>query len=137
MERMITGVGAAGGRHRGPVRVVHGEAEFAMLRQGEVLVCAVASPAWTVLFGRAGAVLTDRGGTMSNPAIVAREYGIPAVVGTGDGTSALRDGQIVTVDGDDGVVWIDPDPGSRRPARVGARSARLDSEELREPLLSS
>jgi rifampicin phosphotransferase len=64
----------------------------------------VTSPVWSVLFPSIGALVTDVGGTLSHPAIVAREYGVPAVVATGNGTSVLRDGQIVTVDGNAGIV---------------------------------
>jgi phosphohistidine swiveling domain-containing protein len=67
----------------------------------------VTSPVWSVLFSRIGALVTDSGGILSHPAIIAREFGIPAVVATGNATSLLRDGQRVTVDGDAGVVEID------------------------------
>jgi phosphoenolpyruvate synthase/pyruvate phosphate dikinase len=80
------------------------EAEFGRLRAGDVLVCPITSPVWSVLFPSIGALVTDAGGILSHPAIIAREYGIPAVVATTNGTSVLRDGQIVTVDGANGVV---------------------------------
>ena len=79
-------------------------AEFGALRGGDVLVCPYTNPAWTPLFPRAAAVVVDSGGVGSHAAIVAREYGIPAVMGTGTGTSVLTDGQLVTVDGDTGLV---------------------------------
>ena len=68
----------------------------------------VTAPAWTPLFARAAAVVTDTGGVLAHTSLVAREYGIPAVVGTGDATVRLRDGQVVTVDGDAGVVQVQP-----------------------------
>jgi rifampicin phosphotransferase len=100
----VTGIPASPGDHTGPVRVIRNEAEFDRLRAGDVLVCPVTSPVWSVLFPSVGALVTDSGGILSHPAIIAREYGVPAVVATGNGTSALRDGQIVTVDGTAGVV---------------------------------
>ena len=64
------------------------------------------SPGWTVLLPRVGAVVTDSGGILSNPAIVAREFGVPLVVATGMGTTLLRDGQLVIVDGTSGTVEV-------------------------------
>ena len=103
-DALITGTPASGGRATGPVRVIREAADFARLRSGDVLVCPYTNPAWTPLFQRAVAVVVDTGGPGSHAAIVAREYGIPAVMGTGTGTSALTDGQVVTVDGDTGRV---------------------------------
>jgi phosphohistidine swiveling domain-containing protein len=103
-DALVSGVGASGGRVTGPVRVIRGPAEFGAMRSGEVLVCPYTNPAWTPLFQRAAAVVVDSGGLGSHAAIVAREYGIPAVMGTGTGTSVLVDGQRVTVDGDTGRV---------------------------------
>lgn len=102
-------VGAPGspGSYSGAVRVIRDDSEFDRLRPGEVLVCPTASPAWSVLFAQAGALVTDVGGASSHPAIIAREYGIPAVLGTGDATRRLRDGQLVTVDGTAGRVRIE------------------------------
>jgi rifampicin phosphotransferase len=101
---LVTGVPASGGRVTGPVRVIREPAEFGSLRSGDVLVCPYTNPTWTSLFQRAAAVVVDSGGIGSHAAIVAREYGIPAVMGTGSGTSVLADGQQVTVDGDTGRV---------------------------------
>jgi pyruvate,water dikinase len=66
----------------------------------------VTSPVWSVLFPSIGALVTDTGGILSHPAIIAREYGVPAVVNTGSGTSSLRDGEVVTVDGTTGTVRV-------------------------------
>lgn len=107
----VTGEPGSPGRHTGPVRIVRGAADFAALRPGEVLVAPTTDPAWSVLFGVAGALVTDGGGVLCHAAIVAREHAIPAVVGTGTATSTLRDGQIVTVDGTTGRVLHD-DVGS-------------------------
>ncbi|WP_448618548.1 PEP/pyruvate-binding domain-containing protein [Geodermatophilus sp. URMC 65] len=103
-DALVRGVAASGGRATGPVRVVGGPSEFGTLRDGEVLVCPYTNPAWTPLFRRAVAVVVDSGGAGSHAAIVAREYGIPAVMGTGTATTVLADGRLVTVDGDAGLV---------------------------------
>jgi pyruvate,water dikinase len=71
-----------------------------------VLVASITTPAWTPLFARAAAVVTDVGGPLSHGSIVAREYGIPAVLGTGVATNRIRSGQVITVDGSAGVVMI-------------------------------
>jgi phosphoenolpyruvate synthase/pyruvate phosphate dikinase len=73
-----------------------------------VLVCPYTNPSWTPLFQRAAAVVVDAGGIGSHAAIVAREYGIPAIMGTAVGTTVLQDGQSVTVDGDTGRVGDAP-----------------------------
>ncbi|WP_306865020.1 PEP/pyruvate-binding domain-containing protein [Arthrobacter bambusae] len=101
---LVSGTAASRGQATGPVRVIRGPSEFGLLRSGEVLVCPYTNPAWTPLFQRAAAVVVDAGGLGSHAAIVAREYGIPAVMGTGSGTSTLADGQYVLVDGTMGVV---------------------------------
>ena len=106
-QRTLNGVAAAPGRYTGPVRMVMDETQFGKLQRGDVLVCPITSPVWSVLFPTLGAVVTDVGGILSHPAIIAREHGVPAVVGTHGATKQLRDGQVVTVDGDAGVVLID------------------------------
>jgi pyruvate,water dikinase len=105
---LVTGTAASGGRATGPVRVIREVPDFGRLRGGEVLVCPYTNPSWTPLFQRAAAVVVDTGGIGSHAAIVAREYGIPAVMGSGTGTTALTDGQVVTVDGDTGRVTAVP-----------------------------
>lgn len=102
----IAGHPASAGRATGAVRIVHGPDDFAVFAQGEVLVARATSPAWTPLFARAAAVVTDGGTLAAHASLVAREYGIPAVVGTGDATARLHDGQIVTVDGTAGTITI-------------------------------
>jgi rifampicin phosphotransferase len=103
-EALVRGTPAGGGRATGAVRVVHGPEEFATLQAGEILVCPYTNPAWTPLFQRAAAVVVDSGGPGSHAAIVAREYGLPAIMGTIDGSRRLADGQRVTVDGGSGLV---------------------------------
>ena len=101
---LVTGVPASPGRARGHARIIRSLDDFGRLQPGDVLVAPVTTPAWTPLFTRAAAVVTDTGGVGSHASQVAREYGIPAVVGTGDGTARLHDGQLVLVDGGAGVV---------------------------------
>ncbi|HKH77592.1 MAG TPA: PEP-utilizing enzyme [Rubrobacteraceae bacterium] len=91
---------------RGRARVLRSLSEAAGLRQGEVLVAETTAPPWTPLFATAAAVVTDTGGILSHCAVVAREYRIPAVVGTGAATATIRSGQTIEVDGDGGVVRV-------------------------------
>jgi pyruvate,water dikinase len=101
---LLRGIPASAGSYTGPVRVVRSETEFGRVRAGDVLVCPVTSPVWSVLFPSIGALVTDAGGALSHPAIIAREYGLPAVVATVEGTTRLHDDQLVTVDGTTGTV---------------------------------
>jgi pyruvate,water dikinase len=101
---ITSGIAASPGSYTGPARVVLNETEFDKIRPGDVLVCPATSPVWSVVFPQLGALVTDSGGLLSHPAIIAREYGIPAVVATRHATSLLRDGDRVTVDGTAGVV---------------------------------
>jgi pyruvate,water dikinase len=107
-SRSLDGIAASPGRYTGPVRVVRNEGEFGKLRAGDVLVCPITSPVWSVLFPTVGALVTDTGGLLSHPAIIAREFEVPAVVATGNATSLLRDGQTVTVDGGTGRIEVRP-----------------------------
>lgn len=94
------------GRAHGPAKVIRSLAEAAKLRPGDVLVAESTAPSWTPLFATVAAVVTDAGGVLSHCAVVAREYGVPAVVGTATATERIRDGQILEVDGDAGLVRI-------------------------------
>lgn len=104
----LRGVAACPGRYTGPVRVLTDESEFGKLQPGDVLVCPETTAAWSVLFPSVGALVTDTGGLLSHPAIIAREYRVPAVLATGNATQLLRDGQLVTVDGGTGEVLFSP-----------------------------
>jgi len=117
---LARGLGASAGRYSGTVRVVRDEGELDRIRAGDVLVCPVTSPSWSVVFSRIGALVTDTGGMLSHPAIIAREFGLPAVLATGDATARLRDGDVVTVDGAAGLV-LAADPGPAAEAG-GART---------------
>jgi phosphohistidine swiveling domain-containing protein len=105
-DALVCGIPGSPGVAEGPVRVVRDASEFGQLGSGDVLVAPYTNPAWTPLFERAAAVVVDSGGPASHAAIVAREYGIPAVLGTSDATAQLRDGQRVLVDGDQGRVVL-------------------------------
>ncbi len=103
-EVLLSGSPGSSGVAEGPVRVIRGVDGFGSFRAGEVLVAPYTNPAWTPLFRQAVGVVVDSGGMASHAAVVAREYGIPAVMGTGNGTAQLTDGARVRVDGDHGVV---------------------------------
>jgi pyruvate, water dikinase len=102
----LSGAAASPGVVEGVARVVKTVRELADVRDGEILVCSITSPAWAPIFTKVQAVVTDIGGVMSHAAIVCREYGLPAVVGTGRATSQIRTGQRVSVDGSAGTVTI-------------------------------
>lgn len=103
---VLSGIGVSSGRYTGPARIVRDESEFLKIRPGDVLVCSTTAPTWTILFTEVGGLVTDLGGFLSHPAIIAREYGIPAVLSTERATKALHDGDLVTVDGDKGEVIL-------------------------------
>jgi rifampicin phosphotransferase len=104
---VIDGVAGSPGIYRGVARVVHSLDEAGDLEDGEIMVCEMTLPPWVPMFGIAGAVVSDVGGVMSHCAIVAREFNIPAVVGSVDGTTRITTGQTITVDGIKGVVYLD------------------------------
>lgn len=101
---LVSGVGASPGQVRGTVRVVHDLDGFGSVQPGDVLVCRTTDPAWTPLFGIVAAVVTETGGVLSHAAIVARELGVPAVVGAVDAMACLPDADRVAVDGARGIV---------------------------------
>ncbi len=101
---VLKGLGTSSGKVTAPARVLYGPEDFDQMKPGDVLVAVTTTPAWTPLFTMASAVVTDIGGPLSHSSIVAREYGIPAVMATGFATRRIRSGQVVTVDGAAGVV---------------------------------
>ncbi len=103
---VLEGVGASPGRVVGTARVLRGPEEFAQMQPGDILVAAITTPAWTPLFAMAAGIVTDVGGPFSHGSIVAREYGIPAVLGTGAATRRIHSGQTITVDGTAGEVIL-------------------------------
>ncbi|UGS35935.1 PEP-utilizing enzyme [Capillimicrobium parvum] len=102
----LRGVAASPGVARGPARVVNSPDELHGVQSGDVLVCRITAPSWAPVFSRVAGAVSDIGGIMAHTAIVSREYGLPAVVGTGFATQNIKDGQLVEVDGDNGVVRI-------------------------------
>ncbi|HEY71222.1 MAG TPA: hypothetical protein G4O08_11630 [Anaerolineae bacterium] len=102
----LKGVAASAGQVTGTACVLHGPDDFDQMQPGAILVAKMTTPAWTPLFAMAGGVVTDIGGPLSHGSIVAREYGIPAVLGTGAATRVIKSGQRITVDGDAGLVSL-------------------------------
>jgi pyruvate, water dikinase len=102
----LNGAAASPGTVEGVARVVRSMEQIGDVRDGEILVCGSTSPAWAPIFSKIEATVTDVGGVMSHAAIVCREYGLPAVVGTGRATSQIETGQTIRVDGSEGVVTV-------------------------------
>jgi pyruvate,water dikinase len=103
---VLKGLGTSAGRVSAPARVLLSPEDFGNMRSGDVLVAVTTTPAWTPLFAMASAVVTDIGGPLSHSSIVAREYGIPAVMATGVATRRIRSGDVVVVDGGAGTVTL-------------------------------
>jgi phosphohistidine swiveling domain-containing protein len=104
--RLITGLGASPGVVEGIARVVRTVDDFDDVRDGDILVCQMTNPAWVVLFTKIAGLVTDTGGTTSHPAVLAREFGIPAVIGTSVATTRIATGDRITIDGTAGRVEI-------------------------------
>ncbi len=102
----LKGYAASAGVVEGVARVLRSINDFGEVQEGDILVCPVTHPSWSPLFSKLKAAVSDIGGTMSHMAIVAREYGMPAVVGTGAATKKIKSGQRIRVDGDRGIVTI-------------------------------
>ncbi|MDQ3547566.1 MAG: PEP-utilizing enzyme, partial [Chloroflexota bacterium] len=103
---VLNGAAGSPGVVQGTARVVRSLADAGRIGPGDILVAPTTAPPWTPLFATVAAVVTDTGGVLSHCAVVAREYRIPAVVGTGTATTAIQDGQLIEVDGDRGIVRI-------------------------------
>jgi phosphohistidine swiveling domain-containing protein len=103
---VLKGIGGSMGTVTAPARVLGGPQDFGQMQPGDVLVASITTPAWTSLFAMASGVVTDIGGPLSHSSIVAREYGIPAVLGTAVATRRIRSGQLIRVDGDAGTVRL-------------------------------
>jgi len=106
VEERLSGFPGSPGKVEGKARVIRNFEEFPFLQAGEILVCPYTSTAWTPLFLKIAGVITDTGGMLTHAAIAAREYGIPAVVGTWNATNSIRNGDLVRLNGDDGIVEI-------------------------------
>jgi pyruvate,water dikinase len=112
-ERVITGIAASPGTVEGIARVVNTVDDFDDVRDGDILVCQMTNPAWVVLFTKIAGLVTDTGGTTSHPAVLSREFGIPAVVGTSVATQRIVTGDRVRVDGGAGRVEVLRDEAAR------------------------
>jgi pyruvate,water dikinase len=105
--RVLRGVAASPGSFRGRARLIETLEEAATLVEGDVLIVRTTTPPWTPFFALISALVTNSGGMLSHAAVVAREFGIPAVVGTTNATAAIPDGAVVTVDGTRGIVVVE------------------------------
>jgi pyruvate,water dikinase len=105
-EGTLKGMPASPGVAEGPARVISTADQLSEVQDGEILVAPVTAPSWGPIFGRIRATVTDIGGMMSHAAIVCREYGMPAVTGTGTASSEIRTGQLLRVDGNSGTVTV-------------------------------
>jgi len=106
VEGQFTGIGGSPGVVEGVARVVLHEDQFDEVRGGDILVCQMTNPAWVVLFTKIVGLVTDAGGTVSHPAVLSREFGIPAVVGTSVATQEISNGDRIRVNGTTGLVEI-------------------------------
>jgi pyruvate, water dikinase len=102
----LRGVAASAGTATGTARVVRSVNDLSQVQEGEILVCPLTEPAWSPVFATIKAAVSDIGGVMSHSAIISREYGLPAVTGTGNGTTRIKTGDTISVDGTNGVVTI-------------------------------
>jgi phosphoenolpyruvate synthase/pyruvate phosphate dikinase len=102
----MLGVCGAPGVAEGPARVIMEYSQLAEVKEGEILVCPCTNPAWTPVFGIIKALVSDRGGTLSHAAIVGREYGIPTMVNTFEGTAKIKTGQRIRVDATEGAIYF-------------------------------
>ncbi|MCK6623806.1 MAG: PEP-utilizing protein mobile subunit [Anaerolineae bacterium] len=100
----LKGFAGSPGVVEGPARVIVSADQLGQVQEGEILVCPITNPSWGPVFSKIGAAVTDIGGMMSHAAIVCREYGVPAVVGTGFGTKKVKTGQRLRIDGAAGTV---------------------------------
>ncbi len=124
---ILRGIPVSPGTVTAPASLIKSPAEFDKMVPGSVLVCPITNPAWTPLFAHATGLVTDIGGILGHGSIVAREYGIPAVVGTGSATRRVRHRQEVTVDGEAGIVRLHPD-GTEEQASGGRRRRPAENE---------
>jgi len=133
---VVRGLGASPGRVSGTVRVLESPSDEASMKSGEILVTHMTSPDWVPIMRRAAAIVTDAGGMTSHAAIVARELGLPCIVGARDATRVLATGTLVTVDGGAGTVWTgavsagqqsvaSPDAPTRAPGGAPITATRL------------
>lgn len=102
----VRGIPSSPGQVTGPARILRDPAQFERIEPGDIVVCPATTASWSVVFGVISGIVTERGGPLSHPGILAREYGIPAVLGVPDATSIISDGQTITVNGHNGTVEL-------------------------------
>jgi phosphohistidine swiveling domain-containing protein len=102
----VRGLAGSPGVVEGTARIVKSPGEFDLVKQGDIMVCIMTNPAWVVVFSKISGIVTDAGGVLAHSAVVAREFMIPAVVGTGSATKEIKSGDRIRVDGDQGIVTI-------------------------------
>lgn len=103
---LLVGTPASGGTITGVARIIRGYSDFANVQPGDILICLYTDPTWTPLFAIAGGVVTETGGTLSHAAIVAREYEIPAVIGVSEALIHIKNGQVIALDGAQGLITL-------------------------------
>lgn len=108
MSKTIHGIGASTGQAEGPAHWILSASDIEQFQVGEVLLAKMTSPDWGEVFQKAAGVATEQGGMLCHAAIVAREEGIPAVVGLGAMLAEIKNGVIVLIDGDEGTVMVKP-----------------------------
>ncbi|SDT37866.1 PEP/pyruvate-binding domain-containing protein [Microlunatus soli] len=123
----LHGLGASGGKITGRACLINDHSDFAAMRPGMIIVAKITTPAYTPLFAMAGGVVTDIGGPLSHSSIVAREYGIPAVLGTGDATRRIKHGDEITVDGTAGLVTLPDDDSAPEDVSAVASGQRVEA----------
>jgi rifampicin phosphotransferase len=117
----LNGFAVSPGRVTAAASIIRSPEDFDKMAPGTILVCPATTPAWTPLFSQAKGLVTDIGGTLAHGSIVAREYGIPAVMGTGNATHRIESGQCIQVDGDAGTVTLLDEAGTGAPVEVVAK----------------
>ena len=100
------GVCGSAGEAEGIARIAINYEDLAQVKPGDILVCPGANPAWTPIFGLVNGVISDRGGTLSHAAIIGREYGVPTIVNTFEGTAKIKNGQRLRMDAGKGAIFI-------------------------------
>lgn len=131
----LRGVGASRGQVTGTVRLLHGPEDFPTVRPGDIVVCSITDPAWSPLFTVAGGIITEHGGMLCHAAILARETGIPAVVGAPNVLSVLTSGDMVALDGAEGMVTkvVIADHRGQRSTRATSTAAGPDGQQDADP----
>jgi phosphohistidine swiveling domain-containing protein len=131
---VLRGFAVSPGRVTAPASVIRSPADFSRMEPGTILVCPTTTPAWTPLFSQARGLVTDVGGVLAHGSIVAREYGIPAVLGTGAATQRIQSGHTIRIDGDAGTVTLlngADAAATERPSSEPARGAASTPSNVR------